>query len=61
MTDKEFEEELKSIGDPPTGAYELGIYTEAKLDIVVRYLQGRLIGQVTSPDLNESHVERAST
>jgi hypothetical protein len=39
VTKKEFEEELRTLGDPPTGAYELGIYTEAKLDLVVRYLK----------------------
>ena len=39
MNKKEFEAELKSLGDPPTDTHELVVWMEAKLDLVIRYLR----------------------
>lgn len=39
MNKKEFEAELKSLGDPPTEVHHLVVYVEAKLDLVIRYLK----------------------
>ena len=43
MNKTQFEAEVKSLGDPPTDTHELAVYTEAKLDLVIRYLKAHKV------------------